>query len=97
MTGQDSKSSQRSTAKGVDDVFAGVVKPDEPGFALIVRYRGGLSVQRAYGVRDLRTKTPIDAGTNFRLASVTKQFTAMAVMLLVHDGKLRYDQTISSI
>ena len=97
MTGQDSKSSQRPAPKAANDAFAGIVKVDEPGFALLLRYRGGLAIQRAYGVRDLRTKTPIDAATNFRLASFTKQFTAMAVMLLVHDGKLRYDQTLASI
>jgi CubicO group peptidase (beta-lactamase class C family) len=39
----------------------------------------------------------IDAVTDFRLASFTKQFTAMAVMLLVHDGKLRYDQPLTEI
>ena len=41
--------------------------------------------------------TKIDAVTDFRLASFTKQFTAMAVMLLVHDGKLRYDQPLTEI
>jgi CubicO group peptidase (beta-lactamase class C family) len=97
MTGQDSKSSQRPATKAGDDVLADVVKPEEPGFAILLRYRGGLAIQRAYGVRDLRTKTPLDATTNFRLASFTKQFTAMATMLLVHDGKLRYDQTLASI
>ena len=39
----------------------------------------------------------IDGTTDFRLASFTKQFTAMAVMLLVHDGKLRYDQPLTEI
>jgi CubicO group peptidase (beta-lactamase class C family) len=48
-------------------------------------------------VRDLRSKVKIDAHTNFRLASFTKQFTAMAIMLLVHGGKLRYDQTLTEI
>jgi len=35
--------------------------------------------------------------TNFRLASVSKQFTAMAVMLLVHDGKLRYEDHFTDV
>ncbi len=35
--------------------------------------------------------------TNFRLASVTKQFTAMCVMMLVHDGKLRYDDHLTDV
>jgi CubicO group peptidase (beta-lactamase class C family) len=41
--------------------------------------------------------TKIDSTTDFRLASFTKQFTALAVMLLVHDGKLRYDQPLSEV
>ena len=48
-------------------------------------------------MRDLRSLRKIDAVTDFRLASFTKQFTAMAVMLLVHDGKLRYDQPLTDI
>ena len=81
----------------LDSIFGGLVKPDAPGFALLIRY-GGVNVYiRAEGVRDLRSKAKIDAHTNFRLASFTKQFTAMAVMLLVHDQKLRYDQTLTQI
>jgi CubicO group peptidase (beta-lactamase class C family) len=53
--------------------------------------------QRAIGVRQLGPSTPLDARTNFRLASVTKQFTAMAVMLLVQDKKLTYETTLDQI
>src|SRR5262249_3580275 len=70
---------------------------DAPGLAVLVRQNGKTLFERSYGVRDLRTKARIDAHTNFRLASFTKQFTAMAVMLLVHDGKLRYDETLTEI
>jgi CubicO group peptidase (beta-lactamase class C family) len=88
----------RETAKSVEDaVLGGLVKPDEPGFALLLRYGGRNAYERSAGVRDLRTNARIDARTNFRLASFTKQFTAMAVMLLVHDGKLRYNQTLAEI
>ena len=84
--------------KGVDEaVFGGLVKPGEPGFALLIRGGGGNGFRRTEGVRDLRTNATIDARTNFRLASFTKQFTAMAIMLLVHDGKLRYDETLAEL
>jgi len=73
-----------------------VVK-DEPGFAILVKHNGKVVSKSYEGVRDLRSKNKIDAHTNFRLASCSKQFTAMAVMLLVHDGKLRYDETLTSI
>src|SRR5579883_3271084 len=69
----------------------------EPGYALLVRQNGKTVSQEFHGVRDLRTLTRIDAVTDFRLASFTKQFTAMSVMLLVHDGKLRYDTRLTDI
>jgi len=80
-----------------DSVLAGLVKPDEPGLAMLLRVGGRNGYIRTEGVRELRSKTKIDARTNFRLASFTKQFTAMAIMLLAHDGKLRYDQTLTEI
>ena len=53
--------------------------------------------ERGYGLRELGSAAKIDPSTNFRLASCSKQFTAMAIMLLVHDGKLQYDQKLSEI
>jgi len=78
-------------------VFEGLVRGDEPGFAVLVRQDGKTVFERGYGVRDLRSRERIDAGTAFRLASVTKQLTATAVMLLVRDGKLRYDDALSDL
>ena len=91
------RSSETSTAKKIDAVFSGVTSPGAPGLAVLVRNNGQPVFKRGYGVRDLRSKAKIDAHTNFRLASFTKQFTAMAIMLLVRDGKLRYDETLTEI
>jgi CubicO group peptidase (beta-lactamase class C family) len=81
----------------MDSAFSGLASSDTPGFAVLVKEDGKVVFRKGYGVRDLRNKTAIDAQTNFRLASFTKQFTAMAIMLLVHDGKLRYDQSLTDI
>lgn len=83
--------------KQTDGIFSAVTQKDAPGLAVLVRENGRTVFEKGYGVRDLRTHAKIDAHTNFRLASFTKQFTAMAVMLLVHDHKLRYDETLSQI
>jgi CubicO group peptidase (beta-lactamase class C family) len=80
-----------------DSVFGGLVKPEEPGFAALIRINGENAYTRTEGVRNLHSDGRIDAHTNFRLASFTKQFTAMAVMLLIHDGKLRYDEMLAEI
>ena len=91
------QSSSKDLVKQLDSAFSGIASANTPGFAVLVKNDNRVVFEKGYGVRDLRTKTAIDAQTNFRLASFTKQFTAMAIMLLVHDGKLRYDQTLTEI
>lgn len=73
------------------------LQPGEPGLAVLVRRDGQTVFARGYGVTRLRSPAKIGAHTNFRLASVSKQFTAMAVMLLVHDQKLGYDWPLTRI
>jgi CubicO group peptidase (beta-lactamase class C family) len=81
----------------IDRIFASLRQPGAPGAAVLVKKDGKIVLRRNYGLRDLRNKVAIDSQTNFRLASCTKQFTAMAIMLLVHDGKMRYDQRLTDI
>lgn len=80
-----------------DDLFASLATSKTPGLAVMIRQDSRTIYQRGFGVRDLRAFTPIDAATNFRLASFTKQFTAASIMLLVHDGKLRYQTPLTDI
>jgi CubicO group peptidase (beta-lactamase class C family) len=81
----------------IEAIFAGLESNSAPGAAVLVIKNGRALFERGYGVTDMRTRLPIDAHTNFRLASLTKQFTSTAVMLLVHDGKLHYDDRLSDI
>jgi CubicO group peptidase (beta-lactamase class C family) len=62
---------------------------------VLVRRGGHTGLVAAYGVRYLHTRTPIGAQTDFRLASVTKQLTAAAIVLLARDGRLRYDEPLT--
>src|SRR6185437_9995024 len=94
---QFANAAQSPTAKQIDAIFSGLTSAHEPGLAVVVRQDGRTAFIRGYGSRDLRSGLPIDERTNFRLASFTKQFTAMAVMLLVHDGKLNYDTRLTDI
>jgi CubicO group peptidase (beta-lactamase class C family) len=86
-----------SLEKQADAIFSSVTQEKAPGLAVLVRKDRRAAFEKGYGVRDLRTHVKIDQHTNFRLASFTKQFTAMAIMLLVRDGKLRYDQTLTEV
>ena len=83
--------------KQIDAIFAAVTSSHAPGLAVVVRKNGQTIFERGYGMRDLRSQVPITPTTNFRLASFTKQFTAMSIMLLVHDGKLRYDDKLTDV
>lgn len=55
---------------------------------------GKLVFEHASGLADVESKTPCTPATNFRMASVSKQFTATAVMLLVDRGKLSLGDTL---
>jgi CubicO group peptidase (beta-lactamase class C family) len=81
----------------IDGIFRPLADDQGPGMAVGVIHDGKLVFERGYGLADLEKKTPITPETDFRLASVTKQFTAMGIMLLVHDGKLKYDDTLGKI
>ena len=96
-TGLPAQPQKPAGSAGVAGIFSGVAKPDEPGLAVLVKKDGRVVFERGYGVKELRTGSKIDTKTDFRLASVTKQFTAMAIMLLVHDGKLRYETAVGEI
>ena len=90
-------SEEERLQKYFQSLFPGDSANTGPGFAALVKEDGRVVFEKSYGVRDLRTKTAIGAQTNFRLASCTKQFTAMAIMLLVREGKLRYEESLTDI
>ena len=90
-------SSAQVSPTQIDAVFSSLKSTTAPGAAVLVVRNGKPILRRGYGVTDLRTLRPIDPQTNFRLASFTKQFTAACIMLLVHDGKLHYDDHLTDI
>jgi CubicO group peptidase (beta-lactamase class C family) len=65
-----------------------------PGASLLVLRDGKAIVRESRGFADLESGRAATPETNFRLASVSKQFTAMAVLLLVQDGVLSLDQPV---
>ena len=85
------------THQRIDSVFQSIDTSGSPGLAVIVLKGGKVAFQKGYGLANLATRMPISADTDFRLASFTKQFTATCIMLLVHDGKLSYDDSLTKI
>lgn len=59
-----------------------------PGIAVLVARDGEITYQKGFGWADLAKKIPVTAETQFRIGSITKQFTAAAILRLAEDGKL---------
>jgi len=65
-----------------------------PGASVLVLEGGDAVFQRSYGLADLEAGVASSPTTNYRLASVSKQFTAASVLLLVEDGVLTLDDPV---
>ena len=85
------------TTSQIEAIFAKFTSTREPGCAVLVIKDGKVVFRKGYGITDLRSLHAIAPDTNFRLASLTKQFTASAIMMLVHDGKLKYEDHLSEV
>ncbi|HEV8612195.1 MAG TPA: serine hydrolase domain-containing protein [Gemmatimonadales bacterium] len=83
----------RTTAR-IDSVFSRFAVPGSPGCALGVMREGRLVYAKGYGLASIELGVPITPATVFDIGSVSKQFTALAVVLLAQDGKLSLDDEI---
>ena len=83
-----------SSARRAADTLMARYVGNVPGASLLVLKDGKPLVRRAYGQANLETDEAATPATNYRLASVSKQFTAAAILLLAEDGKLMLDDPI---
>ncbi len=67
---------------------------NEIGFSLLIEDNGKILYQRSGGLADISAHTKVDAATNFRMASVSKQFTAMGILLLEKEHKLSLEDPV---
>jgi CubicO group peptidase (beta-lactamase class C family) len=78
----------------VDKIFEPWSKPDIPGAAVAIVQDGRLLLVKGFGCADLEHNTPIMPTTPFNAASLAKQFTAFAVLMLDAQGKLSLDDDV---
>lgn len=81
-------------AESVDQIMATWIKPDSAGCSIGVMKDGKTVLERGYGMANLEHKIPNAANTAFYLGSTSKEFTALAVLMLVEQGKLKLDDPI---
>ncbi len=80
----------------IDAVVGGRIEADGPGVAVAVVRGGEVVHAKGYGLANLEWEQPIAPDTVLCLGSLTKPFTAQAILLLERDGKLRLDDAITA-
>jgi CubicO group peptidase (beta-lactamase class C family) len=78
----------------LDELFAGHFKSAGPGCEVLVARHGQIIYQKAFGLADLELKVPLKPDMVFNLGSITKQFTAIAILQLMEQGKLSLQDSI---
>jgi len=80
--------------EAIDKFLKGLLADDEPGAAVLVMRGGEVVHEAGYGIGDVKKKTPITRLSQFRLASVSKHFTATCILLLAQEGELALDDSL---
>jgi len=89
------QSNKNKVTSAIDKIMANYNNTNEPGASVLVLKNNKVIFKKGYGVSDINTMDPIKPNTNFRLASVTKQFTALSILLLEKKRKLSLEDTLS--
>jgi D-alanyl-D-alanine carboxypeptidase len=82
-------------AKTLDTMLTGLYPKDAPGAAVIAVRDGRTVLRKAYGMADLELGVPLQPDMVFRIGSMTKQFTAVAILMLVEEGKVGVSDPIT--
>ncbi len=86
---------EKDLAAEFDKVLAEHFKPNEPGATALVSKNGKVIYKKSIGLAKLESNTPMKADHIFRIGSLTKQFTAVAILQLMEQGKLNLQDEIT--
>ena len=81
--------------QAIDTLIQEAYQPSEPGVAVIVAKNGQAIFRKGHGMANLELGVPIEPDMVFRIGSVTKQFTAVAILILAEQGKLSLDDSVT--
>jgi CubicO group peptidase (beta-lactamase class C family) len=97
MAGQGRPEATSSARARIDALFSVFAAPGAPGAAIVVARGDSIVFAAGYGLADVDRGVAVTPSTSFRLASVTKQFTAAAILTLVEAGKLTRDDRLGDL
>lgn len=94
VTASSSSAARLTLTQKIDSYLEANQRADEPGISILVVKNGKVAYSGSKGMADTTTGTSISAQTGFLLASVSKPFTAIAIMQLVEKGQLRVTDSL---
>jgi N-acyl-D-amino-acid deacylase len=81
----------------LDNLFTSFLKKHKrPGVSAAVTHNGKLAYARGFGFADVEAKRPVEPDSAFRLASISKPITAVGILQLLDQGKLKLDDPVLS-
>ncbi len=80
--------------QAIDQIFTKCNRTDRPGCALAIVQEGQIIYKKGYGMADLERGVPITPSTVFYAGSISKQFVAACVLLLVEEGQIALDEPV---
>ena len=95
LRAQDATNADAALARSIEAALAPHFKADEPGATVIVTRDGKTLYRGAFGLANLEKKTPLKPDDVLRIGSLTKQFTAVAILILADQGKLNISDPIT--
>jgi CubicO group peptidase (beta-lactamase class C family) len=87
-------SAQQGKYKTLDSVLQSFAEKDRFSGVVLIAEKGKIKYEKAFGYREFADKIPLQTTDIFELASVSKQFTAMTIMMLKEKGLLQYDDPV---
>ncbi len=85
----------KTPSEKADAWLAGLIQTNDPGFAVLVAQNGKILFEKGYGLADREHDVLVTPQTSFRIGSMTKQFTASAILKLQEEGKLNVEDKLS--
>jgi CubicO group peptidase (beta-lactamase class C family) len=90
---------EKNSIPGLDNYISNVFKNLQidamPGASVLVAQNGEIVYQKGFGYADIEKKIPVTPDTKFKIGSVSKQFTAVAILKLQEEGRIRTDDKLS--
>jgi CubicO group peptidase (beta-lactamase class C family) len=84
------------STRQIDDMAnAAMRRYSLPGLAIVVVREGKVVYQKGFGITEVNKGAPVDANTQFKVGSISKSITALAMALLVQEGKVKWDDLLS--